>query len=65
MIGPAVPEDGTCAQCGKPRHLKQTGFYRLHAERDPFCSAQCCRVYYGCPLPVFAPRGRQAEEMAA
>ena len=57
MIEPAVPEDGTCLQCGKPRNLaKLNRATRIHGERDPFCSATCCRVYYGCPLPVLSPR---------
>jgi len=65
MIGPEVPPDGTCAQCGKPRRLDQSAFYRPHAERDPFCSAACCRIYYGCPLPILDGRGKEIEEVAA
>ena len=66
MIDPLPPEDGSCIQCGQPRtYGKLTALYRVHADRDPFCSAKCCRVYYGCPLPIISGHGQKVEEVIA
>ena len=66
-LEPAVPEDGTCAGCGKPRRLDQARPYRDHAEVDPFCSAKCARAWYGCPLEDLRETAgaRAAAEQAA
>lgn len=47
MNDPRVRKDGNCAHCHGPRKL--TGLKRLYreqAERDPFCSATCCRDWH-------------------
>ena len=64
---PSVRPDGTCVMCGKPRRIDQARVYRQHAERDPFCSAKCCREWYGCPLEGVrdTPGSRAAAELAA
>jgi len=43
--------DGKCVVCGKSRKTKRSKRYgKDAAERDPFCSTQCCRAYHGNPL---------------
>lgn len=63
---PDVPEDGSCAHCGKPRRPERSSKYgALEAERDPFCSTDCCRAHYGQPVAtteVQAEQGRRAAE---
>lgn len=53
---PPIREDGGCAQCGKERKPAkglsgQTGqlahIFAAAVAADPFCSANCCRAYYG------------------
>lgn len=41
-----------CAQCGKPRTLKspkktQIPNHETILARDPFCSTDCCKRFYG------------------
>ncbi len=48
---PAVPDDGACAKCGKPRRPERSKRYgRAAAELDPFCSTECARSHYGVSL---------------
>lgn len=45
---PPVRADGKCAVCGKKRKPERSVTYaKNQAERDPFCSTECCRVYHG------------------
>ena len=62
MNDPRVRKDGRCARpgCSKQRPIvsatgkkrkemiRYAGAFQL--ERDPFCSSNCARSYYGCPL---------------
>jgi hypothetical protein len=49
---PPVRPDGTCARCGKPRHVNaQVRKYAGHQiDTDPFCSTACCRAHHGTTL---------------
>lgn len=48
MSDPPIPADGACAQCGKERKYAAPSKYAGDAPvHDPFCSADCCRTYYG------------------
>lgn len=50
---PPVPGDGSCVVCGKQRKPERSRRYAKDAaERDPFCSSPCCRIYHGCELAV-------------
>ena len=46
---PRVRKDGRCAHCRKPRVLPARARYatRTAYEADPFCSAGCCREWFG------------------
>ncbi len=49
---PEIPQDGTCARCGKPRQPERSRQYgRATAELDPFCSSECARAWYDVSLP--------------
>lgn len=44
---PPVRADGLCRQCGGPRRLDGKGkLHRAEAAQDPFCSNDCCRLWY-------------------
>jgi hypothetical protein len=48
---PPVRTDGRCVVCDKPRSPWRSKRYgKLEAERDPFCSSTCCRVWHGVSL---------------
>jgi len=52
---PPVRADGRCARrgCHKLRKIPRSHHRAIdHAlyELDPWCSTQCCRLYYGVPL---------------
>jgi hypothetical protein len=60
---PAVRADGLCAleSCGKPRNPERSARYaREFGERDPFCSMECCRRFYGLKVPRQMMEERQA-----
>lgn len=45
---PKPRKDGGCAECGKPRRPERSRRYaKQEAERDPFCSTECCRNWHG------------------
>jgi hypothetical protein len=60
MTDPATPLDGTCARCGRSkRKVRQDSDGDLNkmrvreaADADPFCSSECCRIYYGLIKPT-------------
>jgi len=53
---PPVPADGSCAQCGGPRHPERSRRYGGPlAELDPFCKTECAREWHGTPRSP-APR---------
>lgn len=61
LVDPAVPADGSCARCGKPRVEKRGSLGREGSQArvvaearlaDPFCSAHCCRAWYRIVDPV-------------
>ena len=48
---PPVPPDGSCYQCGGPRHPERSRKYAgTAAVLDPFDSTTCCRYYHGVTL---------------
>ena len=51
LVDPPVREDGRCAleSCGKPRKLTKVArkYAGEQLDLDPFCSAVCCRAFYG------------------
>lgn len=62
---PPLRADGRCAVCGKPRKTDRSQRYaRGEAERDPFCSTQCCKAYHGI-IDRFAADDEEPEEIAA
>jgi hypothetical protein len=58
---PPVRWDGRCAVCFGPRLPKPLKpVYQGEAERDPFCSTVCARVFHGVQLPATTPRPSRA-----
>jgi hypothetical protein len=58
---PAVPADGSCAVCGKPRKPERSRKYAHGcAEIDPFCSVECARKFHGTSLPIIPHQGLKA-----
>lgn len=46
-VDPPVRADGRCAVCPRKRKPERSRAYAKHlAERDPFCSTECCRDYH-------------------
>ena len=73
---PLVRKDGRCARKGctrlrpivalKGKQLAELKRYAGNqAERDPFCSATCCRSHHGCPLDNGAFSEEQIEARSA
>jgi hypothetical protein len=50
---PPTRQDGRCIQCEKRRPPTAVEF------DDPFCSSDCCRAFYGCPLRDAKPKAKQ------
>lgn len=52
---PPVRRNGKCARpgCTKDRLPNSGALYK--AFEDPFCSSECCRIYWGCALKVLRP----------
>lgn len=44
-VSAAVRRDGKCRECLGERPQLAVN------ERDPFCTAECCREYYGVVIP--------------
>lgn len=60
---PPVRGDGRCARpgCRKLRRPERSKSYGgVAGELDPFCSSECCREWYGIPLPKIVGRRRGA-----
>jgi hypothetical protein len=48
---PPIRKDSTCAVCLAPRKPERSKRYaRDAAERDAFCSTNCCRKFHGTEL---------------
>jgi hypothetical protein len=49
---PQVRSDGRCLVCPRQRRLEGLRpLYALAMRDDPFCLSECCRDWYGVPLP--------------
>jgi hypothetical protein len=65
LVDPAVTD--SCANCGKERSAPTRArkgndgtrmpvdLWTVSVERDPFCSAECCRIYHGLSITGRAP----------
>jgi len=47
IVEPKPRKDGTCYVCRKPITARSK-----YAPVDAFCMARCCRIHFGCELPI-------------
>jgi hypothetical protein len=59
VVEPLPRSDGRCLVCPNQRRLEGLRpLYALAMRDDPFCSSECCREWYGVPLPYVERKPR-------